>query len=179
MNPLTKEQRDLIFWGNGVIFCGESAVYAQKFVAHPKRTIFDLMLHFWSENFIKNFCRASNNQMSGIVWNAFWQSFAPIWAYCQLVNVIHANSLAVIHFFSFFCLRPAAGSASAGSGAQLAKAGAPDFGRNGGPQPWPIDFWNLKTSWKPGENLAKTSWKPGENLAKTSRKPRENLAKSR
>ena len=44
----------MIFWGNGVIFRGESAVYAQKFVAPPKRAIFDLMLHFWSENFIKN-----------------------------------------------------------------------------------------------------------------------------
>ena len=53
LNPLTKERRDLIFWGNGVIFRGESAVYAQKFVAPPKRPIFDLMLHFRSKHFLK------------------------------------------------------------------------------------------------------------------------------
>ena len=66
LNPLTKERRDLIFWGNGVIFRGESAVYAQKFVAPPKRAIFDVMLTFCAENFIKIFS-ASKNQMSGIV----------------------------------------------------------------------------------------------------------------
>ena len=53
LNPFTKERNDLKFGGNGVIFRGESAVYAQKFVAPPKRAIFDLMLQFWSENVIK------------------------------------------------------------------------------------------------------------------------------
>ena len=53
LNPLTKERRNLIFWGNVVIFRGESAVYAQKFVGPPKRTIFDLMLQFRSENFMQ------------------------------------------------------------------------------------------------------------------------------
>ena len=74
LNPLTKERRDLIFWGNGVIFRGESAVYAQKFVAPPKRAIFDLMLHFWSENFIKKIigrrkikCRESSETRFGKV----------------------------------------------------------------------------------------------------------------
>ena len=57
LNPFTTERRDLISWGNGVIFRGESAVYAQKFVGPPKRTIFDLMLHFCCENFIKKILR--------------------------------------------------------------------------------------------------------------------------
>ena len=77
LNPLTKERNDLKFGTSGVIFRGESAGNAQKFVAPPKRTLSDLMLHFRSENFTKKNFRASNIQMSGIIWNAFCQSFRP------------------------------------------------------------------------------------------------------
>ena len=65
--PLHQGMGDLIFWGNVIIFRGESAVYAQKLVAPPKRAIFDLMIHFWSGNFIQKISWASKNQMSGIV----------------------------------------------------------------------------------------------------------------
>ena len=67
LNPITKERNDLRFGENGVIFRGESAINTQKFVAPPKRAIFDLVLTFCSENFIKNIFWASKNQMSGIV----------------------------------------------------------------------------------------------------------------
>ena len=67
LNPITKERNDLKFGGNGVIFRGESASNTQKFVAPPKRTIFDFVLTFCSENFMKKIFGASTNQMSGIV----------------------------------------------------------------------------------------------------------------
>ena len=65
LNPFTKKRRDLKFGTSGVIFRGESAGNTQKFVAPPKRAIFDVMLTFCAENFIKIFS-ASKNQMSGI-----------------------------------------------------------------------------------------------------------------
>ena len=67
LTPFTKQRRDLKFGGNGVIFRGESASNAQKFVARPKRAIFDLMLTFCSENFMKKNLGASKNEMWGIV----------------------------------------------------------------------------------------------------------------
>ena len=67
LNPFAKERRDLNFWQVGVIFQGESADDAQKFVAPPKRAIFDFMLTFCSENFMQQIFPASKNQTSGIV----------------------------------------------------------------------------------------------------------------
>ena len=51
LNPFTKEQRDLIFWGNGVIFRGESANNAQKFIASPKQNDFWFDPHFLLRKF--------------------------------------------------------------------------------------------------------------------------------
>ena len=67
LNPITKERNDLKFGGNGMIFRGESASHTQKFVAPPKRAIFDFVLTFCSENFKNKILLASKNQMSGIV----------------------------------------------------------------------------------------------------------------
>ena len=56
LNPFAKERRDLNWSRFGVIFQGESDGDAQKFVAPPKRAIFNFMLTFCSENFIKKIC---------------------------------------------------------------------------------------------------------------------------
>ena len=67
LNPFAKERRDLNFWRNGVIFQGESADDAQKFVAPPKRAIFDFMLTFCSEKFMRKNFPELKSQMSEIV----------------------------------------------------------------------------------------------------------------
>ena len=52
LNPSTKSCRDLKTISLGVIFRDGSASDAQKFVAPPKRAIFDFVLTFCSKNFI-------------------------------------------------------------------------------------------------------------------------------
>ena len=52
-DPSAKSCRELELRSSGVIYRDGAASNTQKNVAPPKRAIFDLMLHLWSENFIK------------------------------------------------------------------------------------------------------------------------------
>ena len=80
LNPFTKERRDLIFWGNGVIFRGEFAGSAQKFTAPPENTIFDSTLTFCSKHFIKKSFWASNikcQESSETRFGKVWRLYGP------------------------------------------------------------------------------------------------------
>ena len=84
--PSAKSRRELKTKTLGVTFRGASAYYVQKSIAPQKQAVcrFSDEFFFWrkfsSKNFAKKIFSASKNEMLGIVWNAFSQSFTPIGA---------------------------------------------------------------------------------------------------
>ena len=84
--PSAKSRRELKTKTLGVTFRGASAYYVQKSIAPQKQAVcrFSDEIFFWrkfsSKNFAKKNFSASKNEMLGIVWNAFSQSFTPIGA---------------------------------------------------------------------------------------------------
>ena len=85
--PSAKDRREQINEWQVMIFDEESASDAQKFLAPPKRRIVAEKIQirrqsFWNKN--STFSgEASKNEMSGIVWKAFFQSFTAIGAMLQ------------------------------------------------------------------------------------------------
>ena len=84
--PSAKSRRELKIKTLGVTFRGASAYYVQKSIAPQKQAVCQfsdekiLWRNFLSKIFAIFFFSTSKNEMLGIVWNAFSQSFTPIGA---------------------------------------------------------------------------------------------------
>ena len=73
--PSAKSHTDLKLGSSGVVFRDGPAKNAQKNIASPKRLFLDLTLKNFDKKIAEKKFLASKNEISGIVWNAFSQSF--------------------------------------------------------------------------------------------------------